>query len=81
MAWDRHVRPVGDQRLSRQLALIATIMANLYRGNKPAHVLDEFDLYPGTPPPRPKTRAEEEDEFRKQWHARGLVVIAGGKAT
>lgn len=73
-AYDR-ISPIGDQRLVRQVALIACTLANIHRGNREAFDLDDFDLY--RDPPRPLTRSEEEQRFLQSFAARGLLVNRG----
>jgi len=63
--------PIGDERADRHAALIASILANIHRGEKQdAYTLDDFDLYRER---RKPTALEEAERFRAAWYARGLV--------
>lgn len=73
-AYDQFVAPLGDQRIVRQLALIACILANVNRskGRAPFEV-DDFDLFRDVDT---VSREQEEEHFRATWAAAGLVVKA-----
>jgi hypothetical protein len=66
--------PIADERADRHAALIATVLANVNRGqHQDPFTLDDFDLYRERPP---LSRAEEEAKFRAAFAARGLVRYA-----
>ena len=74
-AYDLYVQPIGDQRLARQLTMLAWLYANAHRGKREAFDLDEFDLYRApTPTPTRLTRAQEEARFVAAWRNAGLLV-------
>ena len=63
--------PIGAEREDRHAALIASILANVNRGqHQDPYSLDDFDLYKER---RPLTRAEEEARFRDAFASKGLI--------
>jgi hypothetical protein len=70
------ISPIGGERADTHAALIAAILANVNRDPKKhdAFTLDDFNLYRDPPPP--KTREQEEAEFRAAFMSAGLVVTS-----
>jgi hypothetical protein len=72
-----HFNPIDGQRETRQLALLATMLANIHRDpakHPQGYGLDDFDLYRVPQRDRPLTRAEEEARFRAEFERRGLII-------
>jgi len=70
------ISPIGGERADKHAALVAALIANANRGPKQApYSLNDFDLFRDPPPP--KTREQEEAEFREAFMQAGLVVVKG----
>jgi hypothetical protein len=71
MAYDRYVQPIGDQRVARQLALLAAMYGNAHSDRRQPFDVDDFDLYQ---PQRRLTKAEEEQRFINSLRGAGLLI-------